>query len=140
MKRRFIKVNFEVPGFHAWPSAPTHRSYLRKPHRHLFKVTVTIEVKHGDRAIEFHDLLDFCFKWFTSRCVALYPTPFEMNRVGQGEAMLSRSCETMAEILLDRLVESDDEGTPLFWPQARSASVEVSEDGECSGLVTWRRD
>lgn len=51
-----IRVRTQVPGLHHWPDAPERRFYLRAVHRHMFHVSVMVEVGHDDRAVEFHDL------------------------------------------------------------------------------------
>lgn len=53
-----IVVRFVAEGWHCWPAAPEHRSYLASRHRHLFHVEVRLPVVHEEREVEFHDLLD----------------------------------------------------------------------------------
>jgi len=55
---RWVVVRHQVEGFHHWPDAPHHRSYLAVRHRHLFYLEVAVQVAHQDREIEFHDLRD----------------------------------------------------------------------------------
>ena len=105
-----IWVKFTVPGFHCWPDAPDHRAYLRNEHRHLFHVKVTTSVKHDDREIEFHDLLDAAKELFDT---------------GDG----TWSCERMASRLSAELAQQF----------GRSFRVDVSEDGEC-GAAVWTGD
>jgi len=102
-----IWVKFTTPGFHRWPDAPRHRAYLWETHRHLFHVKVTTSVKHDDREIEFHDLLDASKMLFST---------------GDG----TWSCERMASTL----------STALSKDFGRSFRVDVSEDGEC-GAAVW---
>lgn len=56
--KRSVYVSTAVWGEHRWPDAPARRMYLRHPHRHRFHVEHRVEVVHGDRDVEFHDLLD----------------------------------------------------------------------------------
>ena len=98
-----------LPGFHRWPGAPGHRSYLASRHRHLFHVTVTVAVDTLDRQIEFHDLRD-----------ALART-WRHGTVDWGD----RSCEAIAVILRDRLAEQG----------VIASCIEVSEDGESGAIV-----
>lgn len=55
-RRLLIKV--PLIGFHCWPEAPDHLSYLRAAHRHVFNITVAIVVDGDDRTIEFHEFAD----------------------------------------------------------------------------------
>lgn len=43
-------------GYHCWPGAPDHRSYLRSRHRHAFKISAEAVVIGDDRELELHDL------------------------------------------------------------------------------------
>lgn len=101
-----IFVRFDHVGFHRWPAAPDHRKYLRELHRHLFKVTVIVEVEHDDREIEFHDVLDLARNSFVSMAE-------------------SASCETMARAVAGTMVAH----------LKRPVTVIVSEDGECGAVV-----
>jgi hypothetical protein len=106
--RTTITVRARCVGFHHWPDAPGHRSYLAVRHRHEFHVTVCALVMHDDRDIEFHDLKD--------------ALDLHLPRGEQGGA----SCEVMAKRILHALGEE--------WP-ARIMWVDVAEDGECGARV-----
>lgn len=102
-----IWVTHQAHGLHRWPDAPAHRSYLGDPHRHLFKVRVSMEVDHDDREVEFHDLQE---------AVALaFP----------GGNMGAISCEMMARHI----------GRAISSQFRRPCTVEVSEDGEVGAVV-----
>src|SRR6516165_9572423 len=103
----FAIVRFTVPGLHRWPDAPTHRQYLANQHRHVFHVECGIEVRHNDRELEFHDLLDAA----------------EHDFVLQGDM----SCEMAARGLIHNLQQR--------FPR-RSIYAEVFEDGECGARMT----
>lgn len=105
-------VRFEVEGFHHWPAAPAHRSYLGHRHRHIFRVEIQIELRGDDREIEFHDLLDFARDRFV------------------GGELGAQSCEMMAAALGQSIADR--------WP-GRRVVVSVSEDGENGGLVVIKR-
>lgn len=112
---RRIKVSFEHEGFHLWEDAPENRAYLRNLHRHIFKIEVEMQVFDHDREVEFHDLLDKC-----------------KSITGDGEQFTNpvnkrASCELHAEVILSMLTVS--------YPD-RVISVTVSEDGECSSIIT----
>lgn len=121
MTKHYISVRLEKPGFHCWPEAPDRRAYLRQMHRHLFGVRVTIKVAHGERAVEFHDLRDWLWQWFT-------PAPSQSASVRNWSTW---SCERMAHALLLRL---------RFHYDLDFANVEVSEDGEASGMVMYMKE
>lgn len=113
---RKIWVTFQKYGIHNYPSAPEDVSYLRHPHRHLFKFKVTISVEHDDREIEFHQLLNYCLSLYNENIlVCAY-----------------KSCEMLAEELLKSLVVKYETDA-----LSRSYEVEVSEDGECGAIVTY---
>lgn len=105
-----IFVKFSEVAMHCWPGAPDRRAYLRAEHRHLFFVEVRTEVRHGDREIEFHDLLDEA-KMLFGRAIADLP--------------ISRSCEMIAHAI----------AAPLRDRYRRSFAVTVSEDNECGATL-----
>jgi hypothetical protein len=110
---RRVWVTHRFEGFHSWEGAPAGREYLAHPHRHLFHVRAEVDVDHGDREVEFHDLLDQVVDY----CGGL---------VG-----LLGSCEAIAEVLAVELERR--------YP-GRRVAVDVSEDGEAGATVTlWRR-
>lgn len=102
MKQRAL-VQFEAEGFHQWNSAPEAREYLRHRHRHVFKYKIEMQLKHSEREIEFHDLLDMCKKF--------------VCKLDYGP----QSCETMAWRLIQFLRQT-------FVSQ--TIEVTVMEDGE----------
>lgn len=111
-----ITSRFEVAGLHRWPLAPDRRAYLRDTHRHLFKVTVAVEVGQADREVEFHDLGEESETVFRSFGVQYHE---ESTLVNFG----ANSCEMLAEALGRELV---GRGYPVM-------GVKVSEDGENDG-------
>jgi hypothetical protein len=108
-----VTVNFRTPGYHCWPDAPEHRAYLRSVHRHLFHVSVTTEVEHGERQIEFHDLQDDAKLIFST--------------LNDGSA----SCETMAMRMASQLSDKYN---------GRGFEVSVWEDGECGATCSYKPD
>ena len=56
--RVLITAHLHVPGLHYWPGAHDARDYLRSPHRHLFGIAATLEVRHDERDVEWHDLAE----------------------------------------------------------------------------------
>lgn len=106
-----IVVRYETEGFHRWKDAPERRWYLRDLHRHLFKIEVAISVKHNDREVEFHDLLDFC-KGLTH----------EFHKVDNQ----NMSCEHHSHAIIRELEKK--------YP-GRAIRCSVFEDGECGAVA-----
>ena len=102
-KRQFVTVKYRIPGFHKWPGA---NNYLKFLHRHEFHFTVRIEVKHGNRDIEFIDLKEKLFR-FTGKCMLYLDQSF--------------SCETLSEEI-GKYISSIYPNQPF--------AVWVEEDGE----------
>lgn len=110
--RHEIAVSFNRIGFHRWPDAPPHRSYLSERHRHTFHFKVALQVWHRDREVEFHDLSD----WLQSLYV---PGPLEFG---------DRSCETIGYELYQHIARR--------YP-GRSVRIEISEDGAYTSEATY---
>jgi hypothetical protein len=109
----FIKVRFSVIGFHNYPDAPEEVKYLRDRHRHQFNFSVEINVSGLNRELEFHTV--------KRRLLSLYG----VTEVGFEDM----SCEMIAVDLIKILIS--------WYGKDRSYIVEVSEDGECSGVATY---
>jgi hypothetical protein len=113
--RRWAKVTHRFAGTHSWPNVPADHphAYLKHEHRHLFHVTLTIEVFHNDRDIEYLEARD----WLVKVCDAYTVAG-------------SRSCEQMAQEIIMAARER--------WPTVsahRAIKVEVLEDGENGALL-----
>jgi hypothetical protein len=115
-------ATLRVPGFHAWPTAPDRRAYLRDQHRHLFHIRVAVSVEHGDREIEIHDLMDE---------VRHTIEPFEVG-ARTHYTFGAMSCEHLSEYVAMRLASRLD----LDF-STRRIDVEVLEDGEAGGRFTY---
>lgn len=113
---RQVVVSFDWIGFHYWADAPPGYDYLKQTHRHKFKACVTLSVDHGNREVEFHELQGVC-KEILSHGTFGITAPVQM------------SCEDFALQIM--------EGVQDTYGKDRIAKVEVSEDGECAGVVTW---
>lgn len=114
-----IKVTFDVPGYHYWKSAPEAVAFLRSSHRHIFVYVVILEVCHHDREVEFFLLQDELRSWMVDK----YP-------IGAAGAIDfgPSSCEHLAQEMIEYIME--------HYP-GRDCSVEVSEDGTNSSIVTF---
>jgi hypothetical protein len=104
----FVKTSFE--GYHRYLDAPDEVFYLRTFHRHIFHVTVIIDVFHNDRDIEFH-----LFKKF-------------VNGIIKDNDFDCKSCE----MIIDDLAEA----IALKYPN-RGMTISVSEDGENGAIKTF---
>ena len=112
-----ITVRFTQSGYHRWDQAPRSRAYLRQRHRHLFHVSVTTPVRHLNRELEFHDLIDAATQELRMFCD---------SRRGETYNFGNRSCEDIASGLATRLRDVYD----------RSFTVSVFEDGECGATAS----
>jgi len=102
----WIEVELYYLAEHQWKDAPDNRQYLRPLHPHLFKVTIRVSVKHGERQIEFHDL--------RGEVWALLNTSEIWNN----------SCENIAKIIFNML-------QPAY--EKHKISVVVEEEGGLKG-------
>lgn len=112
MAKASIFVRFIGEGWHGWPQAPEHRSYLRHMHRHLFHIEARCYVDHDDRSVEFHDVRD--------QIEVLWGL-----LAGPKRDLGSMSCEMLARRIGAHLVEWN----PRRW------TVIVSEDDEMGACV-----
>lgn len=112
--RKRATVRFVREGFHHWPSATPVRFYLAQRHRHLFHVECSIEVRHNEREIEFHDFLEYCREHF--------------GGYGENREFGAYSCEALAEALAQKIT--------LQYPD-RSVIVKVFEDGEVGAEISF---
>lgn len=116
---RRIVVTFAKEGIHCYPEAATNVAladvkFLSYPHRHIFHHRVELEVFENNRDVEFIQFK----RWLES----LYDT---------GSLQLDyKSCEMMAEDLIKHIITK--------YPN-RTVRVEVSEDNENTGIVTYKR-
>lgn len=63
----FCRTQFEA--FHSWDDAPDEVAFLRKNHRHIFHVELTVEVDHDDRDVEFI-LMKRALEEYIEECLA----------------------------------------------------------------------
>lgn len=111
-----IKVKTDFVAFHRYKMAPLEVAFLRTWHRHKFYVTASLPVRHGNRDIEFFMIKAVMDKFIKAK--------FE------GKSF-EASCEMVAADIAFHLSKK------YMLP----VTVEVSEDGENSGLtsVAFRR-
>lgn len=112
--RSSITVKFSREAVHYWAGAALFPevAFLQHPHRHVFHVSVQIEVQHDDREIEF-----FLFR---RECEGLCTIPRNWSPVAS-------SCEKFARELAEQVI--------VRYP-GRRVSVSVSEDNENEATVT----
>lgn len=111
-----ITSTVRQPGTHHWPRAHPERAYLKALHRHVFIVSATVNVRHDDRDVEFHDLQDAIVVALTATSDGGPPTLLKFG---------PRSCETIALSVLMHLRKECD-----------AIRCSVSEDGENHATVT----
>lgn len=106
-----IYIKNQFVGFHRWKNAPDEVSFLRDPHRHIFKVKTSIEVQFADRELEF------------------FMVQKEIDEIIAGWKSIDTldwSCETMAIDILKNLHKR--------YPN-RKMTCDISEDGENGAVV-----
>lgn len=118
---RSIEVKFVVPGLHHFPGAANSEfrdvAYLAHPHRHSFVFRVLIDVEQNEREIEFLQFQD----WLTLQYL-----------IPEGETVYdfgARSCETIAEELITRLVHR--------YP-GRYIQIQLHEDDENGAVLVYQ--
>lgn len=121
--RRRIWVTFRKEGIHKYPAAATDPalatgdeydvSFLGTPHRHIFHFTVSIEVFHNDRDIEFIQ-----FKRWLEK---LYSGTLELN---------FKSCEMISDDLYEAIATR--------YPN-RDIEITVAEDGENGATISYNK-
>lgn len=112
MKQTYILVKTTFEGYHRWPNAPEVVGFLKNLHRHLFTVTVGIEVHHGDRELEF-----FMVKQFLDTTI-----PLIVNNRSD-----TYSCEDICDDLIQEL--------QCKYGMCRGYCASVMEDGENGAQV-----
>lgn len=121
--KRMIWVTFRKEGIHKYPAASTDPklatgdeydvSFLGSPHRHIFHFTVSIQVFHNDRDIEFIQFK----RWLEN----LYAGgTLELNY---------KSCEMISDDLYEVIANR--------YPQ-RDIEITVSEDGENGATISYK--
>ena len=136
MKKTFVIATTEFDGQHHWPDAPEVVAHLRNPHRHMFHVSVTVQVFHGDRELEIIQLKHLVEGYFKERFPTIHP---DSNTLELG----SQSCEMLANDLLEMLEAYTDNSDDAMSVdelldnvgRTRSIIVKVLEDGENGGMV-----
>lgn len=106
-----VKTSFR--GFHFYPGAPIQVDYLSHLHRHVFYVTVNIEVFDDDRELEFMMVQEQVDKFIAT--MKTYQSP-------------ASSCEMMARRILTYLA--------VEYGHHREYSVSIFEDNENGAEVT----
>jgi len=112
MIKQSVKIRHQFEGFHRWEDAPEEVSFLRHRHRHIFKVSVEIDVTHDDRELEF-----------------FIEQRFLKNLFNETQECDGKSCEMLCKYILDEFNKR--------YEFKRSITIEVSEDGENSGIVRY---
>lgn len=119
---RYITVTTQAEGLHHWPGAPEAESYLRQPHRHLFTITIRMQVRHGDREIEINAFA----RWLHDQVL---PSLASASHDGGPADFGTRSCEQLAEQITGQIRTRHGED--------RWIECEVLEDGILGGGIRW---
>lgn len=125
MRTIIVQTNYQ--GIHKYQDAPEQVAFLRNEHRHLFEVSVEIEVFHNDRDIEFFILKEQIDKWIQNHYK-------DDNNCWYMDNM---SCEAVALYLARYLCNIYNDPTERN-KRNRMISVSVWEDGENGASVTGR--
>jgi hypothetical protein len=121
----FVHLAAQVDGLHHWAAATDPDRYLQSPHRHLFVVTVDLQVFHDDREIE----INAASRWLTS----LLPTLADPPWLGDGPIDFGpQGCEHLAARITDAVKERHG--------RRREITTTVLEDGILGAGITWRPD
>jgi hypothetical protein len=121
----FVRLAAQVDGLHYWPDAADPDRYLHAPHRHLFVVTVDLQVFHDDREIE----INAASRWLAS----LLPTLTHAPRIGDGPVDFgAQSCEQLATRVTEAIKQRHG--------RYRQITTSVLEDGLLGAGITWRPD
>lgn len=108
--KKIVILDFEIEGFHNYPTPPKQVEFLKYPHRHIFQVKVGLKVTDSDREREIFIEQDN-LKHYLGEA---YGVPCDFG---------SMSCELIAEEIL---TFAQDDG--CVW-------VEVLEDGKGGARV-----
>lgn len=118
----YVQTQFE--GIHCYPEAPKGVEFLKNPHRHIFYVSIEMEVTHADRELEFI---------LVKRDLDTY--------IERSSELGGKSCETIARDIQDYLKNRYPiDRTEFFERQVplrhnRKVNVMVKEDNENGGFV-----
>jgi len=115
MESTYIYIKTQFEGLHRYKNAPEEVDFLKHFHRHIFKVTVKIEVFDDDRELEFI---------MVKRQLDKYLNQYEPD---------DKSCEMIAKDIGRYLIKKYD----LY---NRQLFIDVSEDGENGSIVILRID
>lgn len=127
-KKIYVEVNAQFEGFHKFPKASEvfndSIKFLEDVHRHIFHVSLTVEVFHNDRDIEFillkRDLQSVLSEIASSMTYA------------KG---VSKSCEMMCEEIYSKMGRYYPK--VFTFKESRDIRIKVSEDGENAGIIIW---
>jgi len=115
IRTTWAKVSLRFDAHHRWDEAFDEVAFLQNEHRHEFHVTVQVQQYHDDRDVEYIYLKRRLQSWIENEYLP------EDRDLGQ------KSCEMMAEDILEKLIEWHGKG--------RAYRIEVTEDGENGALL-----
>ncbi len=114
-----IQVLTSFVGVHFWKEAPDEVAFLRNPHRHVFKVSVSCAVSHDDRELEFFMVRQRIDTFIKGTFNTYHTNMPDILYLGPA------SCEMIARMVQQMLADV----------YSRQFSVIVREDDENAGIV-----
>ena len=114
-----VVVSLDFCGIHCWPNAPAEVSFLRNPHRHIFKVKAFFWENHDFKA----DQREREFILVKAGILRALRDEWHFNTTTQCFELGSTSCENIAKEILS------NQGCYYCY------RVEVFEDGENGAIV-----
>ena len=107
-----IEVRVSVLGWHHWLGAPPEFEFLKISHMHEFRISVSLEVSHDDRQIEFltarETLLAAMFAaWKNKTAASLDFGPMSCEMIAERISSLAEQCFDVIPVSV-RVSEGDD--------------------------------
>jgi len=117
--KRWVIARTQFRGLHHWPHCPIDEvGFLRHLHRHVFHVTVSVEVSDADREVEF-----FILQRMVDSIIAK-----RFPRKDESFVVAARSCEMIADEIYEGLQGEFGD---------REVKIAVSEDGENEAMCEY---
>ena len=109
-----VIICLDVDGFHRYPNAPKAVSFLRKKHRHTFKIKVAVQVETLDREKEIFLLRDDLQDYINEA----FGCPAQFNTM---------SCEMIAKEVLEFFEPENAIWCEVYEEETGGARVEIQK-------------
>jgi 6-pyruvoyl-tetrahydropterin synthase len=116
-----ITVRTQFEGLHYWDSAPEKVAFLRNMHRHIFKIEVSVDVKHDDRDTEFFIFKNDIDVFLKNIGEQYHPEMATLRNLG------GRSCEMIANMINEYVISKYNKSITFV-------RTKVQEDDENAGI------